>query len=392
MLPILYLPSSSKTDFFTHNGVGFLTHCISCKVLERRNEKYELEAEILINDRLADYIVPTAYVKIKPNHVDDPQIFEIFSVSKIGNTIKINAWHIRYQMNANVFVEPFRMSQAKTPEEIWSSIQEFLYYPNDFTFSSTITSSGIVKAAKNSPIRLGEFMLGEEGSMLDTFGGEYYFDNYDVKLKSRRGSRKNVCLKLGTGLSDLQYDIDSFSVFTDIVPFASVPFRKKIPNTSPSQYEAIGDFFIYSEPVATGNTILTYGKGLVYDFSDELKKQYPDIFIGTVDGNVPISSDESNAMSKLDTLVNDFIRRNSNDLNNFTANIKAISQIGTSQIANCNLCDTVKVFYEPFDMEITAEVVSLTYDALYEKTIELELGSVKKNVARLFSNTNFGGW
>ena len=53
MLPLLYNYNTQPNAFNT-NGLGFIRNCTKCKVVEVENGLYELELEMLTNDRLAD--------------------------------------------------------------------------------------------------------------------------------------------------------------------------------------------------------------------------------------------------------------------------------------------------------------------------------------------------
>ena len=44
---------------------------------------------------------------------------------------------------------------------------------------------------------------GTRGSILDTYGGEYEWDGYTIKLHSERGSDKGVTLRYGKNITDI---------------------------------------------------------------------------------------------------------------------------------------------------------------------------------------------
>lgn len=391
MLPILYAPGTDKDDFST-NGLGFITKATKCQVTEERNGIFELEAEVLISDRLIDSITPMAYIKALPSRNRAAQIFEIYSVTKNEKVIKVKAQHIRYRMNANVFTEPYHVSTDGTPQEVWEAIQPYLYYDNEFTFESDISIKGVPLAAANAPIRLGEFMLGQDGSMLDTFHGEYVFDNYKIKLLTQRGSESPIALRCGAGISGFEYEADSSGMYTDIVPYAKLPYRKRVPNTDPLRYESIGEFYIYEDPISTGNTNIPYGKGMTYDFTQAFLGRYPnEAFVETVTGVYPIFESEQAAKEKLRILTNDYIEQSSNSLRTLAVNALIDTQPEIEQVQNCDVCDIIKVSYYPLNIELKAKVVKLTFDVLSERTVSLEVGSVKKSMAKFFSSVNFGG-
>ena len=60
-------------------------------------------------------------------------------------------------------------------------------------------------------------------------------------------------------------------------------------------------------------------------------------------------------------------------------------------LADCKLCDTVQVYFEPLGFSASAKIVKTEYDVLLEKYTKIELGTIKKTIADLFSGKNIGG-
>ena len=57
----------------------------------------------------------------------------------------------------------------------------------------------------------------------------------------------------------------------------------------------------------------------------------------------------------------------------------------------CKLCDSILVYFTPFEFKTTAKIVKTEYDVLLEKYNKIELGTIKKSIADLFSGKNIGG-
>ena len=137
MLPILY---ESNTTDFNNNGLGFVRNCTKCKAVEVRNGLYELELEMLTNDRLADNIAVSKFLKAPPNPHDDPQIFEIYQMSAGDTKITAKAQHLKYIAFGNVTDDLYNSPIARTPSEHWTAVENLLALrPNYFTFSSDIS-------------------------------------------------------------------------------------------------------------------------------------------------------------------------------------------------------------------------------------------------------------
>ena len=55
--------------------------------------------------------------------------------------------------------------------------------------------------------------------MLDTFGGEYEFDRWLVRLRNRRGADRGVSIRYGKNLTSLEQDENCAGVYTGVYPY-----------------------------------------------------------------------------------------------------------------------------------------------------------------------------
>lgn len=380
MLPILYA-SNTVGEIFGSNGLGFIRNCTKCKVTEVRNGLYELELEMLTNDRLADSIAVSMFVKAKANPHDRPQIFEIYQMSVTDTKITAKAQHLKYIAGGNVIDKLFNSDIAMTPVETWNNIQSDLYLENLFTFDSDITTKAIVTAGKDCPIRLGDFLSGSEGSMLDTFGGELHYDNFKIELLKNRGSETGIAIRYGSNISTYQQNSDSSTVYSHLLPYAIV--KAEDYDTGKS----IGDKMVYASLIDLQNSNLTYKRALAYDFSDSFTED-DDIAVIYQNGVV---SNWSNLTAKLNTVAAQYVNKNRTALTEISVNITVDVAETLKNLENCKLCDTVQVYFEPLGISATAKIVKTEYDVLLEKYTKIELGTIKKTIADLFSGKNIGG-
>ena len=380
MLPILYA-SNTVGENFGSNGLGFIRNCTKCKVVEVRNGLYELELEMLTNDRLADSIAVSMFVKAKANPHDRPQIFEIYQMSVTDTKITAKAQHLKYIAGGNVIDKLFNSDVAMTPVETWNNIQSDLYLENLFTFDSDITTKAIVTAGKDCPIRLGDFLSGKAASMLDTFGGELHYDNFKIELLKNRGSETGIAIRYGSNISTYQQDSDSSTVYSHLLPYAIV--KAEDYDTGKS----IGDKMVYASLIDLQNSNLTYKRALAYDFSDSFTED-DDIAVIYQNGVV---SNWSNLTAKLNTVAAQYVNKNRTALTEISVNITVDVAETLKNLENCKLCDTVQVYFEPLGISATAKIVKTEYDVLLEKYTKIELGTIKKTIADLFSGKNIGG-
>lgn len=376
MFPVLY---RSNTLDFKYNGLGFIKNCTKCIVTEVRNGLYELEADVLTNDRLAQQIGVGMFLKVKANSYDDLQLFEIYSLSITEYVITIKAQHIRYIFGGNVLSD-LLINNPMTPQQIWNTIQSqsLLELPNSFTFYSDVTTESTMSLGSD-PIRLGDFFSGTKGSVLDIFGGEFHYDNFKVELLKNRGTQTGIALRYGSNISTYQQDSDSSTVYSHILPIAYVKGEGE-------NHEDAGEYRIYHDLIHLDDEILTYKRALVYDFSDDFSNDVLEISNG-----VPTSESWNSLVSKLALTAQKYITRNKSQLIEPTVNITVDVAETLKNLDKCKLCDSILVYFTPFEFKTTAKIVKTEYDVLLEKYNKIELGTIKKSIADLFSGKNIGG-
>src|SRR5699024_2523508 len=61
---------------------------------------------------------------------------------------------------------------------------------------------------------------GVSGSMLDVYGGEYLFDNYDIYLYQKRGVNSELLIAYGRNLVDLEQEEEIANTYTSVYPYS----------------------------------------------------------------------------------------------------------------------------------------------------------------------------
>lgn len=378
ILPLIYPQTAEINEILTTNGVGFLNQCTKCVVTKELNGQYEIDVDTQSTDRLAGEIFPQGYIKAKPNNVENPQIFQIYETNFTNRKLQIKGEHIRYRLSGDVLTEPGAFTG--TPSTIWSNLQDYLVYTDHgFNFSSDISTSNTVTAGANSPISLGEFLIGSQGSMLDAFGGKFDFDNFDVTFNSNVGVVTGVCLRLGAGIEDINYDVSCQYQYSHIMPVANVAdsnggtwFIVFPPNYSPSI------------PIEITGSTLNRKRVLLYDFTDIFNQRYPAFVCNTTE-----LTSRNEACLKLITLCTEYISVNADVLKYPKINVKL--KAGAERLKGCKVGDTIQVCHEGLGLSFASKIIKTTYDVLGERYISIELGQPLKRLSRYFSNKNIGG-
>ncbi len=378
MLPILYPSNTSTNGFFENNGLGFFNRCTKCNVAEERNGIYELEMSVLPSDRLAKTSVCGMFVKAKPNPFDDPQLFEIYSMSVNRDKIDIQAQHIHYFLNTNVTTEP-PAKFTGTPSEVWNAAQIYFALDNPFTFTSNITSSNTILPGNKRNISASEFLSGLDGSVLDVFGGEYYYDNFSVSLLQRRGTDTGIALRYGSNISSKQQDSSNQTVYSHIMPYALVKTKYLSTNAEGQMYVNLNN------AIEMAYSPLTYKKALLYDFTDRMK----DVTLNVISpGQFENLSD---VKTRLRQETMNYINKSGAALTQISTNIQVDLTETLSGLQGCKLCDTVLIDLDGNGTKSRAKIIKTVYDVLGERYTKIELGQPRKTIADMITVKNLGG-
>lgn len=334
--------------------IGWLKDCLSCEVTEERNGVYELTLTYPASGSMARELTVERFIKAKPNQTAENQLFKIYKVSKpISGIFTVNAEHVSYALShypiSSVSLPSANPTQAINA--LLTNAANNLGSSHGFTVETSDIATNAAFSVSNVSARAG--LGGVEGSVLDTYGGEFEFDNYKIKLHRARGSDNGVIISYGKNLTDVKCDISSDSSYTAVYAYAA---RDDISVS-------------LTMPVTNSSGIAA--RVLMRDFSSEF------------------GTDEELTSAALNEKVTAWLA--SNDINALTISM-SVSFVDLSQspeyssyklLESVNLCDTVTVRHKDLDLNITAKVIKTTYNVLNEKYSKVELGSVRAN----FSST-----
>ena len=349
MTPIL-LKADAKTK------IGWLSECTACEVTEERNGVYELELVYPIGATHANDIVPDCYIKAKPNQTSENQLFHIYKVSKpINGEFTVYAEHVSYILsgypvptvsasgNAQVAINAI-LTAAKNQ---LGKATGFTAATTDITLSSSVNLSNVSARAA---------LGGVEGSVLYTYGGEYEFDNYTIKLHESRGKDNGVRIAYGKNMTELKCDVDMSASYTGIFGYVKTD-----------------DINLTSSYNVT-NTSGISTRILARDFSSDFGSNTP-------------------TQSSLDAAVQKYAE--DNDINSIKASV-TVSFVNLAQspeyaniapLETVNLCDTVTIYHKELGVNIKAKVIKTVYDTIAEKYTKIELGSARTNMSSIISQT-----
>ena len=350
MKPILF--PETQTDFST-NGLGRLSDAISCTVTEERNGQYELHMEYPIDGQLMEEVRYSRIIYAVPADNKAAQPFRIYRISKpLSGVVEIDAEHISYQMS-HIPILPFT---AVGLAQAMDGFQTYAAETNPFTFTREGQFGSVVGNTfkVSQPDNLRALLYGQEGSMIDTFGGEWEFDGFSVILHHERGADNGVTIRYGKNLTDLKQEENIGSTYTGICPYW--------------KGQAEGDV----------ETIVTLPEKVLHS---NFAANYPYQMTKVVDMSSSFQSPPT--VEQLRNAGQRYIENNDVGTPNVSLDVSFVALHQTQEYADLtriehiNLCDTVKVVFPALDVSTKAKVVKTVWNVLLDRYDSITIGAVQ---------------
>lgn len=335
----------------TNNKIlGSLTDCTRLYVTEERNGIYEAEFDIPVNSSMHNKIKIGHFIYAKPDDLSGNQKFRIYKriYNPIDKTTVFYCEHIRYKL-AGIPVAP--KTYSGTPSSILSEMLTSVKSSTEFTAWSDISAVKDIKM--DIPSTAGAMLAGQEGSILDTFGGEYKFDNYTVKLYQNRGQEKKTEIRYRKNLTGFTCTEDTTSTYTHVYPY----YRNE-------------------------DGVYVELDGKVITLGNAWKLPFENCYMLDLSAEFDTPPTKAQLLSK----ANAFIR--SNDLDTVSRHYKVsfVPLWQTEEYKNiavlerCGLCDTVSIVHD--NETVKAKIIKTVYDALNERYVSMELGNAVSSFAQ----------
>ena len=339
----------------TYNlGIGSLFEALSCEVTEERNGEFELVMEYPITGKWFKELRLRRIIMAEPNPYSDRQAFRIYAITKpINGIVTLNAEHISYDLSGYP-VQPFK---ADGIQNALSSLVSNCAVPCPFRFSTSRLTSAQMTVSKPASIR--SLLGGMSGSLLDIYGGEYEFDNYDVKLENERGADRGVSIRYGKNLTDLKQEENCSSVYTGVYPF---------------WYSEQDGLFQLSEKIVSAPGTYDFTRIYPLDLSQEWVEK----------------PTEEQIRSKTES----YIKANNIGVPKVSLTVSFIQLAQCEEYHNyallerVHLCDTVSIEFAELGVSAKAKCIKTVYDAITRKYKSIELGEARSNLSSTISSQN----
>lgn len=355
MIPCLY---DSREMKFDNNGIGKLADTQSCIVTEKRNGSYELKLVCPADGIHAENLEEGNIILAKPSDTMQSQPFRIYKITTpIDGKLEVQARHISYQLNF-ITVSPFSVTGCVGAMQ---GLKSHAASECPFSIWTDVASSAMFTVSVPASFR--NCLGGMDGSVLDTFGGEFEWDRYMVKFHKARGADHNVHIVYGKNLTDFKMEKSIENTITGVHPYW-------VDNETQAVME------LPEKVVMVSRKSVPYQKITVLDCtsafqekpSEAALREYAQDYIDTTSLTEP----------EIDIKV-DFIQ---------LWNTPGYEDV--VQAEQVSLCDTVHVYISKLGIEASSKVTETEYDSLLERynSITLSNSTVSSRNSSLTSSLN----
>ena len=217
-------------------------------------------------------------------------------------------------------------------------------------------------AFDNIPRSIRQLLGGIDGSVLDTYGGEYEFDKFNITLHSARGVMRDFSIRYGVNMLDFTDDTDYQGVYT-----SCVPYWKGADSTG-------AEVVVFGQRVDSG--VASYnGRNIcaALDLSDKFEEPPT---TAQLESMAQTYMNSNQTYMPHQSIKVDFVR------------LQDMGYEGLDNLLQCNLCDTLTVEFPDYSMHGQFKIVKTVWDALEERYTAMELGTLSVSLADALGISN----
>lgn len=348
MIPILY-------DTNTEERIGFLNDTTRAIVHEELNGAYYLELDYLVSgslfnelkvNRIIQCTVSNPYEEQPTETVESEDFFRIVSISNDMNGIcRVVANHISYDLLGYV-VLPFTATGIR---DTLRALRNNAIYEPPFRFITNIDNSTTIYT-KNYPISVKGCLGGEYYSILQIFGGEYYWRGYTVSLLDRRGNDNGYVVRYGYNLTSYEDSVDISNTWTGVIAYWN--------DDTSCVYGTV--------QYIDGHASCPFERILTIDVSDSFETQPT---IAELNAEAVKYRDNNNIGVPNENITLSYI------------DMGLTENYNDYPFKNVELGDTIHVYYEALKVQASARVVCTEWNVLMNRMESVEIGRVKREVS-----------
>lgn len=345
-MSMVLFPSGATT--FETQGLGSIVDAISCNVHEVLNGEYELEMQYPITGTQYGNLQNRRIIFSKHDPYSEPQPFRIYRITRpMNGIVTIYARHVSYDLSGI----PVGVFDANNAQAAMQGLKNNSLVANPFLFETTMPTVANFSCQYPQPCR--NLLGGQEGSVLDVYGGEYEWDEWTVHLQSRRGSDNGVRITYGKNLIDIEQDENIANLKTGIIPYWINSETGEVIYSSPQIIQAPGEFnFSSVVPVDFGEQFES--QPTPQELAEAGQEYITDNKIGVPTVSIDLSFAQLEQYSLYES---------------------------TEALERVRIGDTVHVFFAQLGINVSSRVVETNYDPILNRYNSVSVGSVRANIA-----------
>ena len=278
----------------------------------------------------------------------------------INGIVTFHAVHVSYRTSGII-------AQAQNINSLDDAFRAMVEtaQPSDemqFTFNADFESTGYMAAFDNIPRSIRQLLGGIDGSVLDTYGGEYEFDKFNITLHSARGVMRDFTIRYGVNMLDFTDDTDYQGVYT-----SCLPYWKGADDTG-------AEVVVFGQRVDSGAASYN-GRNIcaALDLSDKFETQPT---TEQLESMAQTYMNSNQTFLPHQSIKVDFVR------------LQDMGFEGFDNLLQCNLCDTIRVEFPDYSMSGVFKIVKTVWDALEERYTAMELGTLSVSLADALGISN----
>lgn len=375
--------SESHVYLYDNNELAFTfrgrpLNPVSCLVTEERNGTYELEMRIEVGSinfsRIKLYSM--LYVPHEVYLYDNPdyQPFDVYEIEHdLSGISTIRARHVSYRLKDAVCL-PFEYNEYSTEwANLHTAVSDNIVSPDsyhNFNFDFFTLEYEDEDATEHKYEYSPDFTLdvprdarsllgGAEGSLLDLFGGEFYFNKFNVYwyANNTRGENTGITFYYGKNITSMIYRNNNDNKYGGVAPY----WRGTVEEMGVEHEKTV-----------------TIDEGYIYDI-------YRKNIVGYLYNIIPLDlSSEFETEPSSSTLKNaawHWIDENIKTVNNEEIDMTILpTDPEHSKASTLRVCDTVNVSYPELGIETTAKVTRIVYNVMLNRNDEITIGVGRRNL------------
>lgn len=339
MTPILF---EKEETSFASNGIGRLTSATSATASERLNDFYTLEMTVA-SGKYATELKPGRLILADPNESDLAQPFRISEITRLldGST-QVFANHLSYDLSG---VPARNITGITSASAAIAALKSREWFDSGFTYSTDLSVSADWEKRGAFSVRS---CMGGEGSILETYGGEWKYDRYNCQLLEHRGADNGVSIRYGKNLTELEATSNDDESYTGVFT-----------------YYLSGGTYVSCTDIAYLDSLAVPQKILIIDHTSDFQS--------------------TPTKAQLDALASADLAQIIGVTSSLTVSFAPLWQSEEYKdllpIERVKLGDFVTVIYDKYNISTKLEVVQTDYNVLLDRYDSIELGAIRPTLA-----------